>query len=176
MPAHLETRDSVRSPASGPNSCGPAATVSRLSADAGDDPVAPSTESIRTEWLLRVFAPLAYGFAVRNLAALWWADRSRLTCCCSCPARASRCCWCYWPDRRFAETQAGLHPIYLGYLVGHIGFLLVNFSWRNLIVLSVFFLVQVLRITREEAILATNSEDYRHCRERVRWRVIPFVY
>jgi protein-S-isoprenylcysteine O-methyltransferase Ste14 len=23
------------------------------------------------------------------------------------------------------------HPIYFGYLIGHIGFLLVNFSWRN---------------------------------------------
>jgi hypothetical protein len=28
------------------------------------------------------------------------------------------------------------HPIYFGYLIGHVGFLLANFSWRNATVLA----------------------------------------
>jgi protein-S-isoprenylcysteine O-methyltransferase Ste14 len=220
--------------------------MSASSADCADDPVAPSTESIRTEWLLRVFALLAYGFAVRNLAAVWWSDRSRLTLLLlllsegftlmlvlvARPARhrdmswaavslnlyaafsyvlfdprattplipeiagaAFQVCGTMWQlaakvaiGRSFGVLPAlrGVavrgpyrvvrHPIYLGYLVGHIGFLLVNFSWRNLIVLSVLYWVQVRRITCEEAILAKNSADYRQYRQRVRWRFIPFIY
>jgi protein-S-isoprenylcysteine O-methyltransferase Ste14 len=220
--------------------------MSASSADAVDDPVAPSTGNIRTEWLLRVFALMAYGFAVRNLAAVWWADRSRLTLLLlllsegftlmlvllaqtarhrdtswaavllnvyaafsyvlfdprvttplipETVGAAFQVCGTLWQlaakvaiGRSFGVLPAlrGVvirgpyrvvrHPIYLGYLVGHIGFLLVNFSWRNLIVLSILYGVQVLRITREEAILATNSADYRLYRQRVRWRLIPFIY
>ena len=55
------------------------AVVTKISADAGDDSVELFAQSRRVEWLLRGFALLAYGFAVVNLAALWWADRSRWT-------------------------------------------------------------------------------------------------
>lgn len=72
------------------------------------------------------------------------------------------------------------HPIYFGYLVGHVGFLLVNFSWQNALVLGVLYAAQVLRIHREEAVLAQaegqGGEDYRQYRARVRWRLVPFVY
>jgi protein-S-isoprenylcysteine O-methyltransferase Ste14 len=72
------------------------------------------------------------------------------------------------------------HPIYFGYLVGHVGFLLVNFSWRNAIVLGVLYAAQVVRIQREEAMLSQGSgqagSDYRHYQTRVRWRLLPFVY
>ena len=200
----------------------------------------------RVEWLLRCFALLAYGFAVSNLAALWWADRSRWTLLLllltegytlmlvllARPARfrdatwaavllnlyaafsyvlfdprittrlipelagvAFQVCGTLWQfaakvviGRSFGLLPAlrGVvvagtyrivrHPIYLGYLVGHVGFLLVNFSWRNLIVLSVLYVVQVLRVRREEAILSRNSADYRLYRQRVRWRLIPCIY
>ena len=40
------------------------------------------------------------------------------------------------------------HPIYFGYLIGHIGFLLVNFSWRNAAVLALLYVAQVVRIRR----------------------------
>ena len=53
--------------------------MSEVSTDANDDPVDPFSQSRRVEWLLRDFALLAYGFAVHNLAALWWADPSRWT-------------------------------------------------------------------------------------------------
>ena len=68
------------------------------------------------------------------------------------------------------------HPIYLGYLIGHVGFLLANFSWRNFAVLAVLYVAQVHRIRREEAVLAANSSDYRNYQQRVRWRLLPFIY
>ena len=220
--------------------------MSTSSADPVDDLAAPSSESIRTEWLLRAFALMAYGFAVCNLAAVWWGDRSRLTLLLLLLsegftlmlvllARTARhrdkswaavllnlyaafsyvlfdpqatsplipeiagvafqLCGTLWqfaakvaigrsfgvlPAMRCVVVRGPYrvvrHPIYLGYLVGHIGFLLVNFSWRNLIVLSVLYVVQVLRVRREEAILSANSADYRLYRQRVRWRLVPFVY
>ena len=64
----------------------------------------------------------------------------------------------------------------LGYLIGHVGFLLVNWSWRNFAVLAVLYAAQVLRMHREEAMLARNSADYRQYQRRVRWRLLPFVY
>jgi protein-S-isoprenylcysteine O-methyltransferase Ste14 len=68
------------------------------------------------------------------------------------------------------------HPIYLGYLVGHIGFLLVNWSWRNAAVLLLLYAAQVLRMHREEVVLAAGSDEYRRYQQQVRWRLVPFVY
>jgi protein-S-isoprenylcysteine O-methyltransferase Ste14 len=68
------------------------------------------------------------------------------------------------------------HPIYFGYLLGHAGFLLANFSWRNLAVLGLLYVAQVVRIRREEAILAATDDDYGRYQRRVRWRLLPFVY
>ena len=68
------------------------------------------------------------------------------------------------------------HPIYFGYLIGHIGFLLANFSWRNAAVLALLYVAQVIRIRREEAVLTSNDGDYGQYQQRVRWRLLPFVY
>lgn len=68
------------------------------------------------------------------------------------------------------------HPIYLGYLIGHAGFLLANFSWRNAAVLALLYLAQVVRIQREEALLCASDGDYRGYQQRVRWRLLPLVY
>ena len=68
------------------------------------------------------------------------------------------------------------HPIYFGYLIGHVGFLLANFSWRNAAVLAVLYVAQVIRIRREEAVLAATSGDYQRYQQRVRWRLLPLVY
>jgi len=68
------------------------------------------------------------------------------------------------------------HPIYFGYLIGHIGFLLANFSWRNAAVLALLYVAQVIRIRREEAVLAATSGDYQRYQQRVRWRLLPLVY
>lgn len=68
------------------------------------------------------------------------------------------------------------HPIYFGYLIGHIGLLLVNFSWRNAAVLALLYVAQVVRILREESMLAASDTDYRGYQQRVRWRLLPFVF
>ena len=67
------------------------------------------------------------------------------------------------------------HPIYLGYLVGHLGFLLSNFSVQNVLVLSALYVAQTVRMLREEAVLG-GSPEYRDYTRRVRWRIVPFVF
>ncbi|NCT84039.1 MAG: isoprenylcysteine carboxylmethyltransferase family protein [Comamonadaceae bacterium] len=68
------------------------------------------------------------------------------------------------------------HPIYLGYLIGHVGFLLVNFSWRNAAVLALLYVAQVVRMRREEAVLCAGLPEYRAYQRRVPYRLLPFVY
>ncbi|MGE5469736.1 MAG: methyltransferase family protein [Bacteroidota bacterium] len=67
------------------------------------------------------------------------------------------------------------HPIYFGYLIAHVGFLLANFSFQNVVVLVVLYLAQMLRIHREEAMLAQFA-GYREYRKAVRYRLIPGLY
>lgn len=67
------------------------------------------------------------------------------------------------------------HPIYLGYLISHIGFLLVNFSWRNLGVFVLLYAAQLYRIRREEAVLCSD-DNYRAYTTRVRWRLVPGLF
>lgn len=67
------------------------------------------------------------------------------------------------------------HPIYCGYLMGHILFLLSSFSIYNLTVYAIITLFQVHRILREEAILARTPE-YSEYMTRVRYRLIPGVF
>lgn len=67
------------------------------------------------------------------------------------------------------------HPMYLGYFVTNIGFLLVNFGWQNMLVYGCQFALQVVRILREERLLSADPE-YRSYLHRVRYRVIPGVF
>ena len=66
------------------------------------------------------------------------------------------------------------HPIYLGYFISHIGFLLANWSPRNITIYIVTCFFQISRILAEERILR-EDESYRAYCQRVRYRVIPFV-
>jgi len=67
------------------------------------------------------------------------------------------------------------HPIYLGYLVTHIGFLLSNGSARNLLVYLAAYFFQIARIFSEERLLAKNDAYRDYCR-RVRYRLVPGVF
>jgi protein-S-isoprenylcysteine O-methyltransferase Ste14 len=67
------------------------------------------------------------------------------------------------------------HPIYLGYLVTHLGFILSNWNARNLAVYLVAYSFQVTRILSEERLLK-EDDAYRIYCERVRYRLIPFVF
>jgi protein-S-isoprenylcysteine O-methyltransferase Ste14 len=211
-----------------------------------DAHVRPMREGPLTEWLLRVFALLAYAFAVSNLASAWWAnttrwtlllllltegytlllvliarraqlrDMSPLTIAATMYAAFFFVLFDPHDTHRFIPETVGMllqvmgaswqftskfflgrsfgllpaqrglvlngpyrlvrHPIYLGYLIGHVGFLLVNFSWRNLAVLALLYAAQVHRILREEAVLASNNAEYRAYQQRVRWRLLPFIF
>lgn len=70
------------------------------------------------------------------------------------------------------------HPIYLGYLLAHVGFLLTNLSWHNVAVLVVLYLAQGVRMLREEAVLSSGAlaGEYRAYCAAVRYRIVPFVY
>jgi len=70
------------------------------------------------------------------------------------------------------------HPIYMGYLISHIGFLLANFSIWNLFLLATLYLAQAVRMMREEALLESSEfrSAYRSYRDQVRFRIVPFVF
>jgi len=67
------------------------------------------------------------------------------------------------------------HPIYAGYLAGHILFLLSSFSLYNFAVYAVITTFQIHRILREERILAMTQE-YRDYLKRVRYRLCPGIF
>ncbi|TAM55988.1 MAG: isoprenylcysteine carboxylmethyltransferase family protein [Paraburkholderia sp.] len=67
------------------------------------------------------------------------------------------------------------HPMYLGYFVTDLGFLLTNFSPFNLTVHVVQLAFQIGRILQEEKMLETDAA-YRCYRNAVRYRFIPLVF
>jgi protein-S-isoprenylcysteine O-methyltransferase Ste14 len=67
------------------------------------------------------------------------------------------------------------HPIYFGYLFTNIGYVLESPTTRNIGLLAVTLLAQLLRIREEERVLR-QDDDYRHYMARVRSRLIPFVF
>ncbi len=64
------------------------------------------------------------------------------------------------------------HPLYAAELWFYVGYLIVNPSWGNVIALGASTAIQLLRIQREERILA----GYAGYAARVRWRLVPFVW
>jgi protein-S-isoprenylcysteine O-methyltransferase Ste14 len=67
------------------------------------------------------------------------------------------------------------HPIYLGYLITHIGFVVANPADWNLAVLAAADVALMLRAICEERTLALDDQ-YRAYMGRVRWRVIPGIF
>ena len=66
------------------------------------------------------------------------------------------------------------HPIYLGYMIGHIGFLLTVWSPVNLVVYAVLHTLLFLRIREEEKLLLADPE-YQEYVGTVRYRLVPLV-
>ena len=64
------------------------------------------------------------------------------------------------------------HPMYLGYVVTQLGFLLGSFSGRNLLIYAVSWLVNWLRIREEERYLMLDPE-YRAFAKEVPGRLLP---
>jgi protein-S-isoprenylcysteine O-methyltransferase Ste14 len=67
------------------------------------------------------------------------------------------------------------HPIYLGWLILSIGYVMAYPSLRNAIVVMLVLPAILWRILQEEALLAAEPE-YRDYLARTRWRLIPFLY
>jgi protein-S-isoprenylcysteine O-methyltransferase Ste14 len=67
------------------------------------------------------------------------------------------------------------HPIYAGYLITHVGFLLGHWGVWNAVVLLVSDLAVLARAIYEERILGQDPA-YAAYRERVKWRVLPGVF
>ena len=67
------------------------------------------------------------------------------------------------------------HPIYVGYLVTHIGFLVAYPADWNLLILAAADAALLMRAVCEEHTLAQDPA-YRSYMERVRWRVLPGVF
>ena len=67
------------------------------------------------------------------------------------------------------------HPIYLGYLITHVGFVLANPGGWNLGVLVVADVALLFRAICEEQTLARDPQ-YRAYMDRVRWRIVPGVF
>ena len=67
------------------------------------------------------------------------------------------------------------HPIYMGYLVTHIAFLVASPSLWNIVALVAADTALLARAVCEEKTLATDSA-YQEYQTRVRWRVAPGVF
>lgn len=67
------------------------------------------------------------------------------------------------------------HPIYLGYLLTHVGFALEYPADWNLVVLAAADIALMFRAVCEEKTLALDP-DYREYMQKVRWRVMPGVF
>lgn len=67
------------------------------------------------------------------------------------------------------------HPIYLGYVIADMGFLLTNFGAWNVMVYGGLFTLQVTRIIQEERFLASDPA-YAEYRSKIRYRVLPGLF
>jgi protein-S-isoprenylcysteine O-methyltransferase Ste14 len=67
------------------------------------------------------------------------------------------------------------HPMYAGYLMTHIGFLLTNPSAWNALAYSVCTIAQIGRILAEERLLTADGK-YRDLAASVRYRLVPGVF
>jgi len=67
------------------------------------------------------------------------------------------------------------HPMYLGYAIAQLGVLLGLASFRNLLIVAGACVLLGVRALLEERVLE-GDPGYRAYQERVRWRVVPFIY
>lgn len=67
------------------------------------------------------------------------------------------------------------HPIYLAYFIAYGAFFAQNLSFWNCAVLLGVYALDILRILAEEKFLL-QSEEYNAYAQKVRWRLLPFVW
>lgn len=67
------------------------------------------------------------------------------------------------------------HPMYAGYLLSHLAFVLMNPSAWNVVLYLLCYLFQVPRLLAEERLLSCDP-GYRHYQLAVRYRLVPGVF
>lgn len=67
------------------------------------------------------------------------------------------------------------HPIYAGYLLQWGSYLCQNISVMNTVLILVWAVIEMLRLFAEEAYLS-HDPVYQAYKEKVRWRIIPYVF
>jgi protein-S-isoprenylcysteine O-methyltransferase Ste14 len=67
------------------------------------------------------------------------------------------------------------HPMYAGYLLVHLGVLILMFSPINVLIYAIGWWAQILRILAEERLLSQDPA-YADYMGRVRWRLIPGLF
>ena len=67
------------------------------------------------------------------------------------------------------------HPAYTGYLIAYTAYCAENPSFRNFALLVASTAFQLVRIGEEERLLSAD-EGYRDYTDRVRFRLLPYVY
>lgn len=67
------------------------------------------------------------------------------------------------------------HPMYAGYALTHIGFLLGYPSLQNTLLYAFAFAIQLVRLMREEGLL-NRDPAYRHYAARARYRLLPWIF
>jgi len=77
--------------------------------------------------------------------------------------------------KRAGPYRVVRHPMYTGYLISHVGFLLMNPTIWNLSVYAVCYSLQIPRLLAEERILSADPK-YVNYSERVRYRLLPGIF
>ena len=77
--------------------------------------------------------------------------------------------------KRRGPYQFVRHPMYLGYVMTHVAFWLLNPTGWNLAVYACAFGIQVMRLLAEERFLAQVAE-YREYMQAVRFRLLPGLF
>ena len=67
------------------------------------------------------------------------------------------------------------HPIYTGYLVTHVGFLMAHPTAQNVAVILIADTALILRALMEERVLSADTLYQQYCR-RVGWHLVPGVF
>ena len=67
------------------------------------------------------------------------------------------------------------HPLYSGYVFSLTAFVLQNASIYNFVILAGVLGFKLLRIFAEEKLLLQDPE-YKAYAEKVRWRIIPYIW
>jgi len=83
------------------------------------------------------------------------------------------------PENRGVKTMGFYrfirHPMYFGYVLAEMGFVLNNFSYYNLTVLSLAISFMMLRLQAEERVLRKDREYLKYA-QKTRWKLIPLIF